>query len=340
MFPKEILRIISLKLPSLTLALNHDLQSIYDDGWYEDYLKLQCPHTKLWKHISYRNCYAKFRQSGEISKYTMGRIYHYLGWGTTAADLDGKTMILNFNGELYIDLKRLANRVVAIDSYTFIKEFEWYYHLGNEWHKLKITPSSPFISVKYTPHHIFASTEKEVYFYDHLSNFHYPVRDHPIRDRSVNQLPDSKEIKIKSPIYMLDNQGTIYRITDSLTGRGPPAMTQVKNLYGSGLEMQDGSYKLYYRDYEKLVMKTIPLSGKFSNILEHMHELFLLQGDNLYHGFVKSISGKCILGTDPLFGKIKRMIYDLTGVYFIWEDDGEYPEVATFCLPKGKTVVF
>lgn len=316
MFPSEIFRLISLLLPPGKLAITCQLSAMYSDTWYEDYLTKLCPDVQLWKQTSYRDRYKKFLQSGKICKYKRGKLSSWIGRGVAAADTENNNMILTFNGDLYMGDALIDNHVIAIDSCTYIKEWEWWYYDGNDWSIMYVTPKSPFISVKYYDDYAFAITKEGLYwanFYGGQEIYYLPY-------------PQIREIIIADGVYVLDDRGDIYELdieVGSGWGRKERVATQVAALYRGGIKLQDGQVKLFYKDYDlnKLVIKNLPQSGEITNIETYYLEFFLLRDAKIYYYLIDDLEDKHLMTTSPSLDKVKRILGNWTGIYFICEED-------------------
>lgn len=313
MFPREIYRLISLKLSPGTLAINQELNSIYDDTWYEDHLRLQCPGvTDLWKQTSYKDRYIKFLQSGQISKKE-----GYIGWGTTAAAVvdysDGKDhdMILNFNGDLFMDGVVIATKVISIDTNTYVTQYEWYYYKWG-WTRVNLIPPSPFLSVNYSQPYIYSFTETGIYCYVSCLQIQY-----------LSYLGIKNMIINNDEIYVLNNKGEVYIFAipydlDWIKKQplGLLVCRNVSQLYkGRGLKMQDGTSKLISSN---LSIKEIPLTN-ITSIASDSPDIFLVCNNEVYCCYRKGTG--YWLNSVPIVNKVKRVIDDWIGIYLVWEGE-------------------
>lgn len=319
MFPQEIFRLLSLQLPPGTLAINKQLSLMYDDTWYEDYLQLQCPGVKLWKQTSYRDRYNKFLQSGTISNYRDQEIVQCIGWGIAAASINAYTdcedMILNFNGELYMDNVLIDTQVIAIDTGTYITDNIWYCYdyYKEKWITIAVLPESQFLVVIYTNNYIYALTDQKIYYYD------------PEQGLWWIPFPKGKAMTVLENIYVLNNRREIQEIDISVTGKyssEPFPIAPVDDLYSGGFKMQDGTNKCIFSDknFRAIAIQDVPHSGKLKNIIashnkrDNYNESFLLIDDKVY---IRSPGETLDLLDAPILTKVRQIMGNWSGIYFI-----------------------
>lgn len=332
MFPCEIFRLTSLYLPPLALAINHQLHSLYDDTWYGDYLQLNNPDTKLWKQTTYQHLYNKFCRSGRISKYRINFITHLSRQGVAAADVDGQDMILTFNGELYLGDILIDTQVVAINSSTYIKDYEWWHYTDSKWHKIDITPTSSFLKVECSQDYICAMTKDGLYY-------------HNIDDSRYFSYPDIKEITVQEDLLILDSKGDVYDLGmeyGDICGFGAEyglkklITKQVDKLFSGGWQLLDGTVQLRYEnvDYERVVGKKFLVPGKMSHLQAYWYEFFLLISNNLYYCQAGEPDDKPKLATLPIATKIRQVMGNRMGIYFVYMPDAQLMDASIFDISR------
>lgn len=161
MFPLELFRIISLHLPPAKLAISNQLNKMYDDEWYHDFLQLIHPELVLSPCPSYRQSVRRYKESGNVYRipFKTDDIYRLSvgakklsGKWLKAGAIDNEDILLDFNGDAFINNNLLDTGVIDIDSYTYVKNFDWYIRKDwgweendKKWYKLNICPEKPFI---------------------------------------------------------------------------------------------------------------------------------------------------------------------------------------------------
>lgn len=180
MFPLEILRVLSLHLPPHTLAVSTQLTKMYDDQWYHDFLHHRHPELVLSPCPGYRELTKKYMESGNVYRVpfktdninclSVGVEKLWGRWIKVGAMGNNEDILLNFTGDAFLNNTLLDTRVIDVDSYTYIKDFEWYIRddygweeNDKKWHKLNIRPDKPFIFTKFSPYGLCAITSDTHY---------------------------------------------------------------------------------------------------------------------------------------------------------------------------------
>lgn len=287
MFPQEIYRLFSL------------LQSLYDDIWFHDYLQVLFPHKNWDSFTSYKNVYKNYRRSGKIINYNGWTEDEGIGTSCIESGHNRQEVILTFAGELYLSYVLRDTRVVAIDYNTYVKEYEWYYYHAPEMKKVPLTPTSPFISVKWGHGDIFALTKEGIYHcYDPNFNENGDVL--------FLSYPDIKEMIYYYNIYVLDSYGNVYQIDRPIKGQwGKKYLIAcgVERLYSGGLLMRDGTARLMCNtDF-----KNIPLSGKLLNVVEYDNRYLLQYDTGIYYCISLYGFDLYLITTCPVITKVKQI---------------------------------
>jgi hypothetical protein len=157
-FPHEIVRLISIFLPSYALSVSKYTNQMYDEHWFRDKLTLLYPRLNLCTHWTYKELYKRSLETYQFHKenfYTKTSYYRgikvwsrrevthcmlhldispgtYVGDGNKIASCNSNfnNLILTFNGDLYhstwdeINTQFISNlintNVVDVDSFTYV----------------------------------------------------------------------------------------------------------------------------------------------------------------------------------------------------------------------------
>jgi hypothetical protein len=168
----DVLRLISLNLePEKLIGVNKELSLLYDDIWYHDKLKILTEKT-LYTTTNYKDLYDKFMLQGEILVYDS--FLDFVKYNFCKLPIEGikvctfndnSTMVLTFNGELFIDNFLIDTKVIDVCECNYIKQREWYVY-DDKWIKLDLNEN--FVKVKYdgVSNKSVVMTNSKLYYYD------------------------------------------------------------------------------------------------------------------------------------------------------------------------------
>jgi hypothetical protein len=167
--PRELTILISLHLKPLSLSVNKFYNSIYDDIWYEEYLQILYPETKLWKRTTYKDLYIKSLESVNI-KYKISPksrfIFNFPMECITAYVIhDYKRLMLTFNGDLYLEDKLLDTHVIALHGYSYATNDKWI-RIDKDFNIVEIMEINNIIKIGEVSGYLYAVTSNNIYKYN------------------------------------------------------------------------------------------------------------------------------------------------------------------------------
>lgn len=234
LLPLELLQLISYKLPLGTLSACKELSKIYDDNWYNNY----CEYNYGMKGD--KNLYYKSMRTGTIYKTDYDKLENEVKLNIKGIKASGvrhssKTLILTFDGKLYMDDELIDVDVSDIDYSCYIKKNVCYYFVYENYKKEHhvLDENDNFIKLLGAGDQIILLTSK----YVHKKH----ARKDPVQKYEHNNITDIQ--LICGNICSLHSNGDV-----KIIGSEETLFTDVKSIGKSSIIMKDGNtYILYER---------------------------------------------------------------------------------------------
>lgn len=286
--PYDILRLFSLYLEPLKLAVCWELLNMYNDNWYFDKLTLLYPGYNLYTVNDYKDLYRKSLINGTIyydSINIFGAIKidqlknlkyekSYITKGIHAVHISNinHTYILNFNGDVYLEhentVKLIDTKVIGLNKNIYIKQDEIYYRNDNTWTRLNI---NTYELIKVVNSKYILSTDGVYIIISHNSWGFYPLKE----CIDIEYINNSIYIVTKNNItYCLDNKSTsIFVITNIILKPNVGVFDNNGNILIGSYQNMISSCKFEGKVNKISIMFTSPYILS-NNILYLLHKYF------------------------------------------------------------------
>lgn len=276
----EIWKEISLLLPYNFLSLSKQLQTIYDEKWFERKIKITHPNCITQ---NYQSAYKRLLQSGRFFRYYFDRACDMKVEAYDFTDYNQKDyLLLSFDGNLYTydikgNLVLLDNNVTMVGKKCCVKNnHEWYRteeinHITKSY--LITTSEIPFLSCSFSHRQYFSITNKQIYQY-HQDNLIITNFD------GINKIIYIGEIIIQS-------NDELYRYNKRNQKLFKLDIPPVKEVFRNCAKLIDGSIVYFCYEYDRFgkefytkIIRTSnnDLRGSFSSY----NDFFILLENVLY----------------------------------------------------------
>lgn len=341
--PYDILHLITLDFPAYHLAINHKGEKIYSEQWFRDklYKEYIFPlnvnqinsqwKPKLWVTTTYKRLYNKYRETVHIHKLHRGdmRGGRYIGNGIKATNNDRDSLLLTFNGDLFVryfkgdNLALIDTEVIDIDSYTYIKQYEWYKLSLNCKPILIMKNPTKFKRVMYTGQKAIAITEDNINYEAYLGkNIKINQLELSLRDTAsycvyMNTIVGGN---ICSKFLQLDN-------TSKINMDGKLIIKDIMCMQNNIVVTHQLEVKLMYIYYyetceygpdlisPRLLTLDHVTSDKIPDTAIYNDHIYVLQNDILYIYVIHVDDGPRFWTTCDLDMKIKRLFGGVNELY-------------------------